>query len=36
MTHLVRATRREYQKLGHALVDNEFGPYAPLLDAEAA
>jgi hypothetical protein len=30
MSHLIRATRREYQKMGKVLMDNEFGKYASL------
>ncbi len=28
MNHLVRATQREYQKMGKVVVDGEFGEYA--------
>ena len=31
MTHLLRATRREYQKMGKVLMGKEFGEYAQLL-----
>ncbi len=31
MTHLVRATQREYIKLGRLCVESEFGPYYQLL-----
>ncbi len=31
MKHLVRATRREYQKMGKVLADAEFGDYAKLF-----
>ena len=31
MTHLLRATRREYQKMGKVLMGKEFGEYARLL-----
>ena len=31
MTHLLRATRREYQKMGKVLMAEEFGEYARLL-----
>jgi hypothetical protein len=30
MPYLVHATRREYQKMGKIIVDNEFGEYAKL------
>lgn len=30
MSHLIRATRREYQKMGKVLMDEEFGNYAGL------
>ena len=30
MSHLIRATRREYQKMGKVLMDDEFGNYASL------
>jgi SpoVK/Ycf46/Vps4 family AAA+-type ATPase len=30
MSHLIRATRREYQKMGKVLMDDEFGNYADL------
>jgi hypothetical protein len=31
MSHLVRATRREYQKMGKVLMNGEFGEYAGQL-----
>lgn len=31
MAHLIRGTRREYQKLGKLVVEAEFGPYLSLL-----
>ena len=31
MAHLVRATEREYRKLGHLCVESEFGPYFGLV-----
>jgi hypothetical protein len=31
MKHLVRATRREYQKLGKLVAENDFGKYYELL-----
>ena len=31
MAHLIRATRREYQKLGRMVTEAEFGPYVGLL-----
>lgn len=31
MTHLVRATEREYRKLGHLCVPEEFGPYYSVI-----
>ena len=31
MQHLIRATEREYRKLGHLCVPEEFGPYYPLI-----
>jgi hypothetical protein len=31
MAHLIRGTRREYQKLGKLVVESEFGPYFSLL-----
>ena len=30
-THLVRATQREYQKMGKVVVDGEFGEYAGFM-----
>ncbi len=33
MTDLIRATEREYRKLGHLCVEAEFGPYYPLIVA---
>jgi hypothetical protein len=33
MAHVVRATRREFQKIGKTCVESEFGPYFPLLEA---
>lgn len=30
MTHLIRATKREYQKMGRVVMDGEFGEYARL------
>jgi hypothetical protein len=32
MRHLVRATRRELQKMGRSLGAGELGPYAALLE----
>ena len=34
MEHLIRATRREYQKMGKLLVESEFGPYFELIHSE--
>jgi AAA+ superfamily predicted ATPase len=31
MSHLVRAIKREYQKLGKLLTENEFGAYLPIV-----
>jgi ATP-dependent 26S proteasome regulatory subunit len=31
MRHFIRATRREYQKLGRMVTDAEFGPYVSVL-----
>ena len=31
MEHLIRATKREYQKMGKLLVESEFGPYFDLV-----
>ena len=31
MVHLIRATQREYLKMGRLCVESEFGPYYPLL-----
>jgi hypothetical protein len=31
MADLIRATEREYRKLGHLVVENEFGPYYKLI-----
>ena len=36
MSHLVRATRREYQKMGKVVMDTEFGEYTQHLSDEAA
>ncbi len=36
MSHFIRATRREYQKLGKMVTDADFGPYRSLLDAKPA
>jgi hypothetical protein len=33
MRDLIRATEREYRKLGHLCVEAEFGPYYPLIAA---
>jgi SpoVK/Ycf46/Vps4 family AAA+-type ATPase len=33
MSHLIRGTRREYQKLGKLVIESEFGPYMSLLRA---
>ncbi len=33
MAHIIRGTRREYQKLGKLVVEAEFGPYLSLLKA---
>ena len=32
MADLVRATEREYRKLGRLMVEAEFGPYMHLLE----
>ena len=32
MSHLIRATEREYRKLGHLCVEDEFGPYFNLIE----
>ena len=32
MAHVVRAIRREFQKMGRVCVETDFGPYFPLLD----
>lgn len=32
MAHVVRAVRREFQKMGRVCVEADFGPYFPLLD----
>jgi SpoVK/Ycf46/Vps4 family AAA+-type ATPase len=34
MSHLIRATRREYQKMGKVLTGNEFGQYTELAGIE--
>jgi SpoVK/Ycf46/Vps4 family AAA+-type ATPase len=34
MSHLVHATRREYQKMGKIIVDSEFGEYARLSQTQ--
>jgi SpoVK/Ycf46/Vps4 family AAA+-type ATPase len=34
MEHLIRATRREHQKMGKLLVESEFGPYFELIRSE--
>ena len=31
MEHLIQATKREYQKMGKLLVENDFGPYFQLV-----
>jgi hypothetical protein len=31
MAHMVRAMRREYQKIGKLVTATDFGPYAPLV-----
>jgi SpoVK/Ycf46/Vps4 family AAA+-type ATPase len=36
MAHLIRATEREYRKLGHLCVPEEFGPYYPLIARAAS
>ena len=36
MAHLIRATEREYRKLGHLCVPEEFGPYYPLIARTAS
>jgi len=33
MAHLIRATQREYQKMGQVVLDGEFGEYARLTEA---
>jgi hypothetical protein len=33
MADLIRATEREYRKLGHLVVENEFGPYYKLISS---
>jgi SpoVK/Ycf46/Vps4 family AAA+-type ATPase len=35
MAALIRATQREYRKLGHMVVESEFGEYYPMLSASA-
>lgn len=32
MSHLIRATRREYQKMGKVITEGEFGEYAGLME----
>ncbi len=32
MSHLVRATRRELQKMGKSVVAGDLGPYARVMD----
>ena len=32
MAHLIRATRREYEKIGRICTESEFGPYQALLE----
>jgi SpoVK/Ycf46/Vps4 family AAA+-type ATPase len=32
MAHLIRATAREYRKLGHLCLEDEFGPYYELVE----
>jgi len=32
MSHLIRATRREYQKMGKVITEGEFGEYAGLVE----
>jgi hypothetical protein len=34
MEHLIRATKREFQKMGKLVVDGDFGPYYDLLENE--
>jgi hypothetical protein len=34
MADLVRATEREYRKLGHLVVETEFGAYYDLVAAQ--
>jgi hypothetical protein len=34
MAHLIRATRREFQKLGQVMVEDDFGDYQHLIAAE--
>ncbi len=36
MKCLVRATRREFQKIGRLYVKEEFGPYYPMIEGDAA
>ncbi len=31
MPHIIRATKREYDKIGRACLESEFGPYYPLV-----
>jgi hypothetical protein len=31
MKHLLMATKREFQKMGKVIREEEFGPYAPLV-----
>ena len=35
MVHVIAATRREYQKMGKLLVENDFGEYFDLVKSEA-
>ncbi len=35
MEHLIRATQREYQKMGKLVVDGEFGEYAGMIARSA-
>lgn len=36
MTHLIKATEREYRKMGRLCVEDEFGPYFPLVASGSA
>jgi hypothetical protein len=34
MAHLIRAARREYQKLGKLVTEADFGPYIAIVKRE--